>query len=151
VLVVRVVRARRRSEDRRRRVDGGGGDRSADRGADRAPRDGGMVRHPRGQLRGRNESRLMETTVGRAFSLGRGSVIRYLDLISLGATLGLALMGLLAVYTATVDPDVGGLLRAPGTLFNRQIVFCFMAGGVLVASILFDYRVFKIYAGVMYL
>jgi rod shape determining protein RodA len=87
---------------------------------------------------------------GRSFGFGRAGVVRYLDLVTVGSVMGLAFMGLLAVYTATVDPDEGGLLRAPGILFNRQLVFCFLAGLVLLATILFDYRYFKIYAGVMY-
>lgn len=82
---------------------------------------------------------------------GRGAAIRYLDLVTVGSVAGLVVMGLLAVFTATVDPEKGSLLQAPSALFNRQLVFIVIAGGTMLAAILVDYRYFKVYAGVMYL
>lgn len=79
-----------------------------------------------------------------------GSVIRHLDLVTVGSVAGLVVIGLLSVFTATVDPERGRLLQAPSILFNRQLVFVVIAGGVLLGSILFDYRHFRVYAGVMY-
>lgn len=82
---------------------------------------------------------------------GAGAVIRYLDLVTVGSAAGLVVMGLLSVFTATVDPERGSLLQAPSILFNRQLVFIVIAGIALLATILFDYRHFKVYAAVMYL
>lgn len=90
--------------------------------------------------------------MARAMS-ARGAVVRHLDLVTLGAVVALVIMGLLSVFTATVDPEDGELLlfEARSPLFNRMLVFCVIAGAVLLASILFDYRYFRVYAGVMYL
>ncbi len=82
---------------------------------------------------------------------GRGEAIRHLDLVSAGAVVALVVMGLLSVFTATVDPERGGLLQAPSVLFNRQLIFCVIAGLTLLAAIVFDYRYLKVYAAVMYL
>lgn len=82
----------------------------------------------------------------------RGSLLRELDLVSIGAIAGLIGLGLLSIFTATVDPEQGTLLgfQASSALFNRQLVFLVLGGAIFVASVLFDYRYFKVYAGVMY-
>jgi len=82
---------------------------------------------------------------------GRGAAIRHLDLVTVGAASGLVIMGLLSVFTATVDPDKGGLLQAPSVLFNRQLVFLVIGGLALLGMILFDYRLLKVYAVGLYL
>jgi rod shape determining protein RodA len=83
----------------------------------------------------------------------RGGLLRELDLITIGAVAGLVVMGLLSIFTATVDPEQGTLLgfQASSALFNRQLVFLVLAGATLVAAVFFDYRYFKVYAIVMYL
>lgn len=86
-------------------------------------------------------------TNGRA----AGVVIRHLDLVTVGSVAGLIVMGLLSVFTATVDPERGRLLQAPSILFNRQLVFIVIAAGVLLGTILFDYRYVRVYAGIMYI
>lgn len=94
-------------------------------------------------------------TVGRGgLSLRvRGVLARELDLMTIGAVIGLVAIGLLSIFTATVDPEQGTLLgfQASSALFNRQLVFLVLAASVLVASVLFDYRHFKVYATVMYI
>lgn len=91
-----------------------------------------------------------------AFAATRGwaskGVLRHLDFVTMGSVLLLTGMGLLAVFTATVDPDRGGvpLYNATSVLFNRQLIFCVLAAGVFVAALIVDYRVFKIYAGIAY-
>ncbi len=84
---------------------------------------------------------------------GRGGLLRELDLITIGAVAGLVVMGLLAIFTATVDPEQGTLLgfQASSALFNRQLVFLVLAAATMVAAVFFDYRYFKVYAIVMYL
>jgi rod shape determining protein RodA len=83
----------------------------------------------------------------------RGSSLRELDFMTLGAVAGLVAMGLLSIFTATVDPEQGTLLgfQASSALFNRQLVFLVLGAGTLIAAVLFDYRYFKVYAIVMYI
>jgi rod shape determining protein RodA len=83
----------------------------------------------------------------------RGGLLRELDLVTIGAAAGLVVLGLLAIFTSTVDPDQGTLLglQASSALFNRQLVFLALAGATMVAAVFFDYRYFKVYAVVMYL
>lgn len=83
----------------------------------------------------------------------RGVFVRELDFMTLGAVAGLVAMGLLSIFTATVDPEQGTLLgfQASSALFNRQLVFLVLGAGTLLAAVLFDYRYFKVYAIVMYI
>jgi rod shape determining protein RodA len=81
----------------------------------------------------------------------RGLFTRELDLVTLGATAGLVVIGLLAIFTATVDPEQGTLLKATSALFNRQLVFLVLGAAVLVVTVFFDYRHFKVYATIMYI
>lgn len=83
----------------------------------------------------------------------RGVIVRELDFMTIGAVFGLVAMGLLSIFTATVDPEQGTLLgfQASSALFNRQLVFLVLGAGTLAAAVLFDYRYFKVYAVVMYL
>jgi rod shape determining protein RodA len=81
----------------------------------------------------------------------RGMFMRELDLVTVGAVAGLIVIGLLAIFTATVDPEQGTLLKASSALFNRQLVFLVLAAAGLIITVFFDYRLFKVYATVMYL
>jgi rod shape determining protein RodA len=83
----------------------------------------------------------------------RGVLLRELDLMTVGAVAGLVIIGLLSIFTATVDPEQGTLLgfQASSALFNRQLVFLVVAGATMIAAVFFDYRYFKVYAIVMYL
>lgn len=81
----------------------------------------------------------------------RGMFLRELDLVTLGTVAALVVIGLLAIFTATVDPEQGTLLKASSALFNRQLVFLVLAAATLVFTVFFDYRHFKVYATVMYL
>lgn len=83
----------------------------------------------------------------------RGVLARELDFMTIGAVVGLVSIGLLSIFTATVDPEQGTLLgfQASSALFNRQLVFILLGAATLIAAVLFDYRYFKVYAVVMYL
>jgi rod shape determining protein RodA len=83
----------------------------------------------------------------------RGGMLRELDLMTIGSVAGLVVIGLLSIFTATVDPEQGTLLgfQASSALFNRQLVFLVLAGATMIAAVFFDYRHFKVYAIVMYL
>lgn len=92
---------------------------------------------------------MADIALTRPFGLARAGV-RKLDLVSVGSVAGLTLMGLIAVYSATVEPEGGALLTTPNELFNRQLLYCVAAGLAFLVSYLVDYRHFKIYAGVAY-
>lgn len=94
----------------------------------------------------------LAAALGVAPRRGRGGPLRELDLITIGAVAGLVVMGLLSIFTATVDPEQGTLLgfQASSALFNRQLVFLVLAGVTVIAAVFFDYRHFKVYAAVMY-
>ncbi len=120
VLVVLGDRQERRQADRRRRVRRGG-------------RSGSQIAAPivrqvsteyfgvgKGEFEARREGRLMTTTAGshrpaRCRSVARvGGLLRELDLVTIGAVAGLVVMGLLSIFTATVDPEAGDAARFPG-------------------------------------
>lgn len=83
-------------------------------------------------------------------SFGRGSVVRHLDLVTVGSVMGLVVIGLLSIFVSTVDPDQGNLLEASSALFNRQLVFLVLAAATMLVGIVFDYRHVRVYAAVMY-
>jgi hypothetical protein len=76
----------------------------------------------------------------------RGTLLRELDLMTVGAVAGLVIIGLLSIFTSTVDPEQGTLLgfQASSALFNRQLVFLVVAGATLIAAVFFDYRYFRV-------
>ncbi|MEX2538291.1 MAG: FtsW/RodA/SpoVE family cell cycle protein [Actinomycetota bacterium] len=88
----------------------------------------------------------------QSFSSRRG-LLRELDLVTIGSVAGLIALGLLSIFTATVDPEEGTLLgfQASSALFNRQLVFLVLGAVAMVAAVFFDYRYFKVYAMVMFL
>lgn len=86
----------------------------------------------------------------RSSRLGRGALLRELDLVTVGSVAGLVVLGLLSIFTATVDPDEGQLLQASSALFNRQLFFLVVAAATLALSIIVDYRYLKVYAVVAY-
>jgi rod shape determining protein RodA len=83
----------------------------------------------------------------------RRGLLRELDLVTIGSVAGLIALGLLSIFTATVDPEEGTLLgfQASSALFNRQLVFLVLGAVAMVAAVFFDYRYFKVYAMVMFL
>jgi rod shape determining protein RodA len=83
----------------------------------------------------------------------RRGLLRELDLVTIGSVAGLIALGLLSIFTATVDPEEGTLLgfQASSALFNRQLVFLVLGAVSMVAALFFDYRYFKVYAMVMFL
>jgi rod shape determining protein RodA len=88
----------------------------------------------------------------RRFPARRGRLLRELDFVSIGSVAALVVIGLLSIFTATVDPEQGTLLgfQASSALFNRQLVFLVLGSGVLVAATALDYRHVKVYAVVSY-
>jgi cell division protein FtsW (lipid II flippase) len=76
---------------------------------------------------------------------GMGGLLRELDLVTIGAVAGLIALGLLSIFTATVDPEEGTLLgfQASSALFNRQLVFLVIGAATMVAAVFFDYAWFS--------
>jgi rod shape determining protein RodA len=73
---------------------------------------------------------------------------RHLDVVLLGATAGIAVIGVLMVYAATRGP--GGDQPADTYYLKRQAVF-FVAGlGVMALTALVDYRRYQAFAPVIY-
>jgi rod shape determining protein RodA len=83
---------------------------------------------------------------------GRPSLLREVDLVTVGATAALIIIGLLSIFTATVDPEQGTLLgfQATSALFNKQLVFLVLAVFTLIVAMAVDYRYLKVYAMIAY-
>src|SRR5712692_3952967 len=83
---------------------------------------------------------------------GRPSLLREVDLVTVGATAALIIIGLLSIFTATVDPEQGTLLgfQATSALFNKQLVFLVLAAVTLIVAMAVDYRYLKVYAMIAY-
>jgi rod shape determining protein RodA len=82
----------------------------------------------------------------------RPGLLREVDLVSVGAVAALICIGLLSIFTATVDPEQGTLLgfQASSALFNKQLVFLVLAVATLITAMAIDYRYFKVYAMMSY-
>jgi rod shape determining protein RodA len=86
-------------------------------------------------------------------SRGRGgSLLREVDLVTVGTVAALICIGLLSIFTATVDPEQGTLLgfQASSALFNKQLVFLVLAVATLIVAMAVDYRYLKVYAMIAY-
>lgn len=83
----------------------------------------------------------------------RPSLFREVDLVTIGSVAALICIGLLSIFTATVDPEQGTLLgfEASSALFNKQLVFLVLAVATLITAMAVDYRFLKVYAMIAYL
>ena len=83
---------------------------------------------------------------------GRPSLLREVDLVTVGSVAALICLGLLSIFTATVDPEQGTLLgfQASSALFNKQLVFLVFAVATLIVAMAVDYRFLKVYAMIAY-
>jgi rod shape determining protein RodA len=90
----------------------------------------------------------MDTTAGRV-GTGERRVIRHVDPALLVAGALLALVGLLAIYSAT-HQSLSAVGLDPGRFVKRQITFLAVAAIVLLLVASVDYRLFKVYAGIAY-
>src|SRR2546428_10058174 len=95
----------------------------------------------------------MVTTGEARMSISRRpSLLREVDLVTVGAVAALICIGLLSIFTATVDPEQGTLLgfQASSALFNKQLIFLVLAAATLVVAMAVDYRYLKVYAMMSY-
>ncbi|HET7235479.1 MAG TPA: rod shape-determining protein RodA [Actinomycetota bacterium] len=90
----------------------------------------------------------MEVTAGR-LGVGERRVIRHVDPALLVAAILLALIGLFAIYSAT-HQSLSAVGLDPGRFVKRQLTFLAVAAIVLLLVASVDYRLFKVYAGIVY-
>ncbi|HYX80592.1 MAG TPA: FtsW/RodA/SpoVE family cell cycle protein, partial [Actinomycetota bacterium] len=90
----------------------------------------------------------MDLVAGRAYPFERRP-IRHIDLLLLAATFGLAVAGLLMVYSAT-RPALVATGVDPRTYLKRQVTFVGIGAVAVMVAAVFDYRFLKVYAGLVY-
>ena len=90
----------------------------------------------------------MDLAAGRMVANERRA-IRHVDPVLIAAALGLAVIGLLAIYSAT-HQSLAAVGLDPGRFVKRQITFLAVAVIVLMLAASFDYRLLKVYAGIVY-
>lgn len=90
----------------------------------------------------------MEATAGR-LAMGGRRVIRHVDPALLIAVVMLALVGLFAIYSAT-HQSLEAVGLDPGRFVKRQVTFLAVAAIVLLLVASIDYRLLKVYAGIVY-
>jgi rod shape determining protein RodA len=90
----------------------------------------------------------MDLTAGRLVASERRA-IRHVDPVLIAAALGLAVIGLLAIYSAT-HQSLAAVDLDPGRFVKRQMTFLAIAVIVLMLAASFDYRLLKVYAGIVY-
>jgi rod shape determining protein RodA len=90
----------------------------------------------------------MDLAAGRMVASERRA-IRHVDPVLIAAALGLAMIGLLAIYSAT-HQSLAAVDLDPGRFVKRQLTFLAVAVTVLALAASFDYRLLKVYAGIVY-
>jgi rod shape determining protein RodA len=90
----------------------------------------------------------MDLAAGRMVASDRRA-IRHVDPVLIAAALGLAVIGLLAIYSAT-HQSLAAVGLDPGRFVKRQLTFLAVAVTVLALAASFDYRLLKVYAGIVY-
>ena len=90
----------------------------------------------------------MDLVARRAYPLERRP-IRHVDLLLVAAMLGLAIAGLLMVYSAT-RPSLVATGIDPRTFLKRQVTFVGIGAVAVMVAAVFDYRFLKVYAGLVY-
>jgi rod shape determining protein RodA len=90
----------------------------------------------------------MDLVAGRMVASERRA-IRHVDPLLIAAALGLAVIGLLAIYSAT-HQSLAAVGLDPGRFVKRQVTFLAVAMIVLMLAASFDYRLLKVYAGIVY-
>jgi len=90
----------------------------------------------------------MELATGRVVAAERHA-FRHIDPILLAAAIGLAVIGLFAIYSAT-HQSLAAVHLDPGRFVKRQLTFLAVGAVVLMLAVSFDYRLLKVYAGMIY-
>jgi rod shape determining protein RodA len=90
----------------------------------------------------------MDLAAGRMVTTERRA-IRHVDPVLIAAAIGLAVIGLFAIYSAT-HQSLAAVGLDPGRFVKRQLTFLAVAVTVLALAASFDYRLLKVYAGIVY-
>jgi len=90
----------------------------------------------------------MDLAAGKLMVHERRS-IRHVDPILVAAAIGLAVIGLFAIYSAT-HQSLAAVGLDPGRFVKRQVTFLAVGAIVLMLALSFDYRLLKVYAGMIY-
>ena len=90
----------------------------------------------------------MDLVAGRASAFERRA-IRHIDPVLLLAILALGIIGLFAIYSAT-HQSLSAVQLDPGRFVKRQIAFLALGTVVVLAAASFDYRLLRVYAGLIY-
>ena len=90
----------------------------------------------------------MDVAAGRMVA-SEHRAIRHVDAVLIAAALGLAVIGLFAIYSAT-HQSLAAVGLDPGRFVKRQLTFLAVAVIVLMLAASFDYRLLKVYAGIVY-
>ena len=90
----------------------------------------------------------MDLAAGKLMVHERRS-IRHVDPILVAAASGLAVIGLFAIYSAT-HQSLAAVGLDPGRFVKRQVTFLAVGAIVLMLALSFDYRLLKVYAGMIY-
>ena len=90
----------------------------------------------------------MDLVAGRSYAAERRP-LRHLDPVLLLGVIGLTVIGLFAIYSAT-HHSLASVKLDPGFYVKRQITFLALGAIVLMLVASFDYRFLKVYAGLFY-
>ena len=91
----------------------------------------------------------MDLAATRATPATERWAIRHIDLVLVGAAVALAAIGLFAIYSAT-HQSLAAVDLDPGRFVKRQVTFLAVGLVVLLLAASFDYRLLKVYAGIIY-
>src|SRR6185503_8469383 len=116
--------------------------------ADRAAHHRGPVRPGLLPVRRRRGDRLMELATGRVVA-GERHAFLHVDPILLAAAICLAVIGLFAIYSAT-HQSLAAVHLDHESFVKRQHTFLEVGAVVLMLALSFDYRLLKVYAGMIY-
>lgn len=91
----------------------------------------------------------MDLAATRATPATERWAIRHIDAVLIGAAIALAAIGLFAIYSAT-HQSLEAVGLDPGRFVKRQMTFLAVGLIVLLLAASFDYRLLKVYAGIIY-
>ena len=91
----------------------------------------------------------MDLAAAGRVHLGERRAIHGVDAVLVAAVIGLAVIGLFAIYSAT-HQSLAAVDLDPGRFVKRQVTFLGVGVVVLMVAASFDYRLLKVYAGIVY-
>jgi rod shape determining protein RodA len=92
----------------------------------------------------------MDLAAAGRVHVGERRAFRGVDPLLVVGVLGIAVIGLFAIYSAT-HQSLAAVDLDPGRFMKRQVTFLAVGVVVLMVAASFDYRLLKVYAGIAYL